>query len=397
MRFHQEADGSWTVVYEDGRQLRGFASAGEASTAADALVASRTVTAAAPAATAVATAPPSNGAVTDAEAIIAAITASTVDVPARPPDAWFTNPGFTAATTLPAPGCSDVRGCPVTITDEGQVFGHMALWNTCHNGDPRGPGVCVPPPHSSPNYPEFRRGEVLTASGARIATGPLTVGTGHADIHLDRQAAARHYDDTGTIVADVNAGEDEYGIWVAGTIRPGATIAQVEALRRTPLSGDWRDKDGRHELVAALAVPSPGFSVPRHGLALAASLTPRANIIPAQDGQPPRVTALVAAGAQILADIQASPWTGVLEEFRTELDELRGYVQPAVIASDRARLDAAFGDPVTAAAPPAMPLDTPAQVKAAWAKLADMPAPLAAQAKPKILAAAKRLNVTLDS
>jgi hypothetical protein len=78
-----------------------------------------------------------------------------------------------------------------------------------------------------------------------------------------------HYEHTGRAIADVNAGEDAYGIWVAGALRPGATDDQVRALRGAPLSGDWR-KIGSSglELVAALAVNVPGFPIPRpQGLA----------------------------------------------------------------------------------------------------------------------------------
>lgn len=64
-------------------------------------------------------------------------------------------------------------------------------------------------------------------------------------------------------MADVAIGEDEHGIWVAGAVRPGAAPEQVHALRGSPLSGDWRWIDGEYELVAALAVNTPGFPIPR--------------------------------------------------------------------------------------------------------------------------------------
>ena len=94
-----------------------------------------------------------------------------------------------------------------------------------------------------------------------------------------------HYDNTGTAVADVAVGEDEFGIWVAGAIRPGATPSQVEALSRSSLSGDWRRIGGNLELVAALSVNTPGFP-----LAVVAS---------------GRVEALVASGASIMAALRA--------------------------------------------------------------------------------------------
>jgi hypothetical protein len=85
--------------------------------------------------------------------------------------------------------------------------------------------------------------------------------TRHADIGLGYTAAAVHYDNTGDEVAVVRAGEDEYGIWVAGSVVPEATPQKVAKLRRSPISGDWRRVDGNLELTAALAVNVPAFPV----------------------------------------------------------------------------------------------------------------------------------------
>ncbi len=57
--------------------------------------------------------------------------------------------------------------------------------------------------------------------------------------------------------------EDAYGIVVAGAMRPNVTPEQVRELRASPLSGDWRPLQGRSELVALLAVNTPGFLIPR--------------------------------------------------------------------------------------------------------------------------------------
>jgi hypothetical protein len=163
-----------------------------------------------------------------------------------PPLAWFDDPG------LPGP-------TPLTITADGQVWGHCALWDSCHVGLPG----CVTPPCSMANYAYFTTGSTQTAEGIDVPVGHLTVGTGHATPDAGFRAAAEHYDHTGTTVAVVAAGEDQHGIWVAGAIVPEATTEQVEALRRSPLSGDWRRIGGNLELVAALAVNVPGFPVPR--------------------------------------------------------------------------------------------------------------------------------------
>lgn len=196
--------------------------------------------------------------------------------PLRPPKAWFANPMFT-----PGDGRLEeiygnrdgLYGCPVTVTDEGRVYGHIATWEVCHIGFPG----CVTAPHSQTDYAHFKRGQhVVTAEGDRIRVGSLTVDGPHARIQDTPAQAMAHYDNTLTQAADVNAGEDEYGIWIAGAIRPSATPEQVRTLRASSLSGDWRNE----ELVAALAVPVPGFP-----LSLKAGDT---------------MTAMVASGAQVM-------------------------------------------------------------------------------------------------
>jgi hypothetical protein len=179
--------------------------------------------------------------------------------PTFPPQAWFTDPTLTGPTAL-------------TITDPGRLYGHLALWGTCHTGYP---GRCVTPPKSGTGYSLFRVGSLRTAEGADVPVGHVTLGGGHADLRADTAAARAHYDDTGTAVADVAAGEDEHGIWVAGALRPDLTDAQVRELRASPLSGDWRGHGAGLELVAALAVNTPGFPVPRQ---LAAAGVPTAMV-----------------------------------------------------------------------------------------------------------------------
>lgn len=328
MRIVQAADGTWTVVRADGSTITGFASASEASAATDGLVAS------AGPATVVET--------SDPEVITAAITATAVEVPARPPDDWFENPNFTDETTAPDPEMPGVRGCPITITDDGRVYGHIALFKTPHRGIK---DANVYAPRSAANYSTFRYGKVVTASGKTIPTGPLTVGTNHAPLHMGTQEAIDYYANTGAAVADVAAGEDQYGIWVAGTIRPGASVAQVEALRRSPQSGDWRVENGQHELAASLAVNDPGFGVPNFALA-ASRVQPLMSTT--LDGEP---FALVAAGAASLARIQASPWMTAVEPLLQRLEVVEKWmansdpaIRPLAASAARERLTAALGD-----------------------------------------------------
>lgn len=175
----------------------------------------------------------------------------------HPPGEWFEDPNLSEPT-------------PLTVTSDGRVFGHAAIWGTCHVGHT---GACVTPPRSYTRYRSFLLGARRTAEGEDRAVGTITLGTGHPDLRLTAGATRRHYDDTGLAVADVAMGEDRWGPWYAGALRRGVTEAQVEELRGAKISGDWRkDRDsGTLELVALLAVNVPGFPVPRPRIAVAAS------------------------------------------------------------------------------------------------------------------------------
>lgn len=164
-----------------------------------------------------------------------------------PPATWFTDPLLDEPT-------------PITVTDDGRIYGHGALWNSCHTGFGN---TCVSPPREG-LHTYFRQGELVTAEGHHVAVGHITLGTGHAPTYgTDVRHALEHYDNTGTVVADVVSGEDQFGIWVSGALRPGLAPARVRELRAAKLSGDWRRIGGQLRLVAFLAVNVPGFPVPR--------------------------------------------------------------------------------------------------------------------------------------
>jgi hypothetical protein len=166
----------------------------------------------------------------------------------KAPAEWFTNPELTEPTHL-------------TVTDEGRVFGHLAEWTTCHIAYP---GVCVTAPHSQTDYAYYASKSVLLDDGTMARTGVISLGEGHADHRLGVRGAINHYDSTSTAVADVSVGEDEWGIWCAGWIRPGTTEEQIVALRGSDVSGDWREVGpDRQEMVAALAVNVAGLPVVR--------------------------------------------------------------------------------------------------------------------------------------
>lgn len=170
----------------------------------------------------------------------------TENYPLAPPTSWFLDPALPGKT-------------PLTVTAEGQVYGHLAAWNECHRDVSN--RSCVLAPKSFKDYAPFHLGSVVTAEGETIKVGKIVQDTRHADVRLGYTSAAIHYDDTGDEVAVVRAGEDEHGIWVAGAVVPDATPRKVAKLRRSPISGDWRGVDGHLELTAALAVNVPAFPV----------------------------------------------------------------------------------------------------------------------------------------
>jgi hypothetical protein len=193
-------------------------------------------------------------------------------IPVVPPRDWFDDPQLEKPTAL-------------TVTDDGRVFGHIAAWHVDHIGMAFG----TRPPRSRSKYSYFHTGVIRADDGTDIPVGQLTLAGGHASLEASAEQAVRHYDDTASAVADVHAGEDRFGIWVAGALRPGVTPEQVRAFRASAPSGDWRPIKGNLELVAVCQVNVPGFPIARARVA---------------SGQ---VVALVAAGASVLAKLKSDP------------------------------------------------------------------------------------------
>jgi hypothetical protein len=170
------------------------------------------------------------------------------------PHEFFENPQLTAIT-------------PLTVTDDGHVFGHLAAWGTCHLGIGE---RCVMPPSSPSNYSYYTRGIVGTDQGP-VRTGPLVMWTGHAGTRLSAYKATKHYDNTGAAVADLAVGEDALGIWFSGKLRDDVSQEDIRTLRASAVSGDWRDPERRgtpDEMVGLIAVNNPGFPIPRVAFAM---------------------------------------------------------------------------------------------------------------------------------
>lgn len=262
------------------------------------------------------------------EAVTAALVAA-AERAGNPPAALpaaedFANPGLQQPT-------------PVTVTDDGRVYGHIATWGTCHIGL----DGCVTPPSSRAAYAYFLTGEVETTAGF-IPVGQITMGTGHAATSLGPRPAAAHYDNTGFAVADVFCGEDEHGIWIAGRLRSDVPAAQVAALRAAgALSGDWRKIGGNLELVAALAVNVPGFPVPR--LSVAASAGEPVALVAAGMVSPTPETGRATVEVQPGPDLVAAVYAAIDRRDRrrqaaSRLDQRRAETRRARAAAARGRL-----------------------------------------------------------
>lgn len=200
------------------------------------------------------------------------ITASAAGLaPLAPPYEWF----FKEEPDHPV---------PLTVTAEGQVFGHLALWNQCHRSLQTS---CTLAPRSRAGYAFFHTGALTTEDGRKVNVGRITVGEGgHAPTTpwLGTKGAIEHYDKTGTVGAFVRASDGKHGIWLSGAVRSDCPAERVRDMEANPPSGDWREENYSLELCAALSVPVAGFPVPRYEASLVAA------------GNEERVVALVAAG-----------------------------------------------------------------------------------------------------
>ena len=237
----------------------------------------------------------------DYEYQLASLAASAA--PMIPPKDWFRDPGLKQAT-------------PLTIEDDGRVYGHVAAWSTSHIGMG---GRGVKPPRSASQYAYFRTGVLRTDEGD-VQVGQLTLAGGHASMQASAEEAIKHYDDTTSAVADVIAGEDQFGIWVAGALRPDLTPSQIRAFRASTPSGDWRPINGRLEMVAVCAVNVPGF--------------PIARAITASGGVP---GALVAAGAAYLAELKEN---SKISDIEKRLNKIEASTLSADAEAARSRMSA---------------------------------------------------------
>jgi hypothetical protein len=167
--------------------------------------------------------------------------------PLRPKKEWFAKQPLRGPTAM-------------TITEDGQIYGHVAQWGQCHVGFAN---TCWTAPESPSDYAYFHVGEVVCDDGTHVAVGNVTLGPRHANERLGYRAAVEHYDQAGAGVGVVRCYEDEYGIQFAGALTPGVSEEQLYDMRRCPVSGDWRKIGGQLDLIGVLSVNSGGYPTPR--------------------------------------------------------------------------------------------------------------------------------------
>lgn len=239
----------------------------------------------------------------------------------RPPVDHFTNPHLSEPTKL-------------TVTADGRVYGHLATWDQPHIGYD---GKLVYPPKSTDGaYGYFRQSAVVTASGEVVPVGIITMNTGHADESLSADAAASHYDNTGTMVAAVNVGEDALGIWLSGSMLPDVSPELRARFSLARVSGDWRQPaPGKSlELIAALSVPNPGFPVRQSPELLASDRMTLAasGLVQGNGGE---IRTFICAGATVVDQAQQE---ALVDAVRSALSQdFIGQVKDAVIEAIKAQ------------------------------------------------------------
>jgi hypothetical protein len=117
-------------------------------------------------------------------------------------------------------------------------------------------------------------------------------------------------------------GEDAFGPWVSGVIRPGTTAEQVRVLMASDISGDWRRIGGTMELVGILAVNVAGFPV-RDSLAASGVVDFRAAFTASADCPDGEMVSLVAAGM-----LRQDPQQMELAQVKRRLAALEAALEP---------------------------------------------------------------------
>jgi hypothetical protein len=152
------------------------------------------------------------------------------------------------------------RPTKVIVDEEGRVFGHLALWDSCHDGVE---GQCLVVPRPTDNYASFNKPGVLTELGI-VETGPIFLTGGHPRKRLGDSDPVSAYGGIENAWADVRVIPGRFGPWLSGRVRPGVSDDQVYAARASRVSGHWV----RGRLKAIVSVNAEGYDVPGSGFSV---------------------------------------------------------------------------------------------------------------------------------
>lgn len=145
-------------------------------------------------------------------------------------------------------------------TDDGwvPVSGHLALWDSCHDGVI---GRCTRVPRPADDYASYNKPGVLTDRGI-VGTGPIFLEGGHRKAKDGDYISA--YGGIENAWADVRVTAGKLGPWLSGYVRPGIEDQQVLAARASRISGHWKGS----RLKAIVSVNAEGFDVPGDGFSV---------------------------------------------------------------------------------------------------------------------------------
>jgi len=179
-------------------------------------------------------------------------------------------------------------------------------------------------------------GHVTCDDASQVMSGPIWIECDHADLDLNEHQAKEFMAHTGSAVADVAAYEDEWGIQIAGCVRPDATPAQFRAFEGSDVSPDWRPQPGGgHELIGMVVVNRSGFITKAEKVLTASGAETRK----VADGRPrvrwdeqnDRPLAMVAVG--MVCQETEDPLDQIRREFTAELQVVTADVRQFMAAT----------------------------------------------------------------
>jgi hypothetical protein len=144
----------------------------------------------------------------------------------------------------------------IVVDADGNVYGHLAVWDTCHDGYS---DKCLRVPRPNDGYASFNQAGPLTERG-QVETGPIFALGGHRKAK-SAPTIEQAYGGIENAWADVRIIEGRFGPWISGIVRPGTSDEVVYAARASRISGHWVNG----KLKAIVSVNVPGYEVPGSG------------------------------------------------------------------------------------------------------------------------------------